>query len=444
VEGPGGAAVDYRSFATPYVIVGSDPQSDLVLEHEEVSARHVYLQRIGGRLYCVDLVSQGGPARGGSARRAGWLEPSQTLRIGPYRIRTDSSEEDGDGSSPTPNFDDDFNLPALTLTLSHQGFKVSECPIAGGLSLVGSSTDCDVRLLDPGVSSVHCSLLYTRMGLWVVDVLGKGGIEVNGTPVRHALLSEGDEVYFGRSAIRAPRVENMPAEPGPGEQRRTEMRSSSDSTRRAALHAPIFEPAHRDDPEIRPPVYSSYERMRRRHLEDEALERLSAKERRASCRYPVSEACAVLSWWEPRELPAVIVSELKTDPTSSSVNTIYARIMTRWSESHNGTPSARAAAELARDPLRPIEETMKACSSPARLVNISQTGVLVLSESVPPADAQVWLRLETPQPSDWIEVVIKGAIPADAGMYRVRLAFREACPYDLFKALVYTNQQPGA
>jgi hypothetical protein len=184
--------------------------------------------------------------------------------------------------------------------------------------------------------------------------------------------------------------------------------------------------------------------MRRRLLEDEALEELSAKERRASCRYPVADACAVLSWWEPRKLPAVIDSELKTDPTSSNVDTIYARIMTRWSGSHNGTPSTRAQAELARDPLRPIEETMKACSSPARLVNISQTGVLVLSQSVPPADAQVWFRLQTPQPSDWIEVVLKGAIPANAGIYRVRLAFCEACPYDLFKAVVYTNQQPGA
>jgi hypothetical protein len=185
--------------------------------------------------------------------------------------------------------------------------------------------------------------------------------------------------------------------------------------------------------------------MQQRVLEDEALERLSARERRGSCRYPVANAYAVLSWWEPMDVPAVVFSRQKSD-TDLAVNadTVYSRIMARWSGSHNGTPSARAVAELARDPLRPLEETMKVCSSAARLLDISQTGMLVLSETVPPADGQVWLRLESPQPSGWIEVLIKGATAAGPGMHRVRLAFRDTCPYDLFKAVVYTNTQPDA
>jgi hypothetical protein len=124
--------------------------------------------------------------------------------------------------------------------------------------------------------------------------------------------------------------------------------------------------------------------IRRRQLEDQQFAALSAQERRVSCRYPVDDALALLSWWEPMQ--------------------------------------------------------SRVCG--ARLVDISQTGVLVLSEAVPPADERVWLRLETPQVTDWVEVVPKGSTPEGPGAHRVRFAFREACPYDIFKAVVY--KKPGS
>jgi hypothetical protein len=87
---------------------------------------------------------------------------------------------------------------------------------------------------------------------------------------------------------------------------------------------------------------------------------------------------------------------------------------------------------------------MKSCSSGARLLDISQTGALVLSEAVPPANQRVWLRLKSPQVTDWVEVVLKGESPEpqETHRHRVRLAFRETCPYDFFKAAVY--QAPGS
>ena len=78
----------------------------------------------------------------------------------------------------------------------------------------------------------------------------------------------------------------------------------------------------------------------------------------------------------------------------------------------------------------------------ARLLDISQTGLLVLSADRPPADTRIWLRLETPQVTDWVEVVVKGTTPATDGAHRLRLAFREACPYDFFKTVLY--KKPGS
>ena len=198
IEHPGNCGAESRRFDTPFVVIGRDPQSDLVFDHRDVCPRHAYLQLIGGRLYCVDLGSRSGISVVGQSRRAGWVEPQQAIRIGPFRIRLVT---DGGGAGEPGSYHD-VEPSRLTLDLLHRGVKASEWPIAGGLSLVGSSTDCQVRLLDPDVSNTHCSLISTQQGLWVVDLLGKGGIQVNGVQVRQALLEPRDELRVGRSTIR--------------------------------------------------------------------------------------------------------------------------------------------------------------------------------------------------------------------------------------------------
>jgi pSer/pThr/pTyr-binding forkhead associated (FHA) protein len=384
LECSGSSAVECRAFDAPYVVIGRDRRADLVLEHKDVCARHAYLQVSGGRLYCVDLGSRSGIALGGKLQRAGWLEAEQSVRIGPYWIRLAADDGVGLGSAAAG-----YEALSVIVDLSHRGYKASQSMLSSELSLVGSASDCQVRLLDPAVSSTHCSLVATRLGTWVVDLLGKGGIHVNGTPVRHALLEPGDELRVGRSSIRI-RQEKTFAE-----------RMATIETREGGVSAPApaveetetswnpfpsFAKADPDSgPEIAPetePSSSLRSAIGRREIEDEQFAALSTQERRASCRYPVTDAEAVLSW------------------------SLQSRV------------------------------------SNARLLDISQTGVLVLSEAVPPAGERIWFRLETPQITDWVEVVPKGSAPGTAGAHRVRLAFREACPYDIFRAVVY--KKPGS
>jgi hypothetical protein len=73
-------------------------------------------------------------------------------------------------------------------------------PVNRVVSLVGSSAGCKFRLADPSVSLFHCSLVRTQAGLWVVDLLG--GVEVNNTASRFALLADGDILGIGRYRIR--------------------------------------------------------------------------------------------------------------------------------------------------------------------------------------------------------------------------------------------------
>jgi hypothetical protein len=47
---------------------------------------------------------------------------------------------------------------------------------------------CPVRLVDPSVSNYHCSLTHTTGEVLVVDLLGLGGVRVNGHEVGYARL----------------------------------------------------------------------------------------------------------------------------------------------------------------------------------------------------------------------------------------------------------------
>jgi pSer/pThr/pTyr-binding forkhead associated (FHA) protein len=491
LDRPGGLENEGRILGTPYLVIGREPHTDLVLDHKEVSPRHAYLQWIGGRLHCVDLGSQSGTSLGGQNCRAGWVEPSQTIRIGPYRIRVTS---DPDGNSP----DEEFPAPGsagldllspLVLDLSHRGFKSSECRIAGGLALVGSSTDCQVRLLDPGVSNVHCSLISTPMGVWVVDLFGKGGLQVNSVPVRQKRLDASDEIRVGRSTIRVRNLAEMswtdsPSRsscrdvPKPEEERVPEVvpplvlpslaheEDPADEPVTTSFWAPSDdeatpEPEYKYEPESEPefepepepewghetdsrwePSPQFHSPSKKRALEDQTLAALSAKERRASCRYSVEDVEAVLSWWEPKTRASVVLPERDAGETPIRDQSMYTRVMARSPGGHNGTPASRAGEELARDPLPPVIESMKSCTSRALLLDISQTGMLILSETRPPAGLPIWLRLETPRVTEWVEVVVIGASIADdgGGAHQVRLSFRDACPYDFFKVVVYSKR----
>ena len=75
-------------------------------------------------------------------------------------------------------------------------------PVHRVMSLIGSASGCKFRLTDPSVSRFHGSLLRTSAGVWIVDLLGQGGITVNEVPVRSHRLMDGDVLGIGRYQIR--------------------------------------------------------------------------------------------------------------------------------------------------------------------------------------------------------------------------------------------------
>jgi len=77
---------------------------------------------------------------------------------------------------------------------------------------IGRGPDCDIRLADRRVSSQHATIRTTASGHIIEDLGSRGGIRVNGIPVREHRLGEGDLVRIGETALvyAAPFTESPP------------------------------------------------------------------------------------------------------------------------------------------------------------------------------------------------------------------------------------------
>ncbi len=196
---PSGEAVRW-TFPQPFVVIGRDGSADLPLDDAAVSRRHAYLQVLDGRVFCVDLASRSGVRWPDGPRPSGWLDPEAGVEIGPYRIRLAGSLADGVPSgalpedplttSPSPG----QGLPEVELEFRADTARAKTWLMNRRLALVGRSPSCKVQLANDAVSRVHCGLVRTADGVWVVDLLGRGGVAVNETPCRAALLSDGDRL----------------------------------------------------------------------------------------------------------------------------------------------------------------------------------------------------------------------------------------------------------
>lgn len=202
-----GMQTEGRSFGQPFLVIGRGPGTDLTLEHWQVSRRHAYLQLLGGRYFCLDLGSRTGTHGGDATERMGWLDEGHAIRIGPYAVRPEAFP----ATAEEPR-----RAPGVTWELPGRAIGQSLWRMDQDLILVGRSPACRIRIVENDVSKFHCSLVATRLGVWVVDLLGRDGVLVNGEPVRCARLEDGDELRVGRHAIR-PRYDAPPPPLGPPE-----------------------------------------------------------------------------------------------------------------------------------------------------------------------------------------------------------------------------------
>ncbi len=201
------AIVAHGALEQPFAVIGRDPYCDIHLNDPVVALKHAFAQVINGHVFIVDLASTTGVHWGSGRQSSGWLTPGEPLTIGPFRLFLTRSA----ASSPTVLGADFHPLtsstdgpggypPALLEFLSgrsdHTAWEVNRV-----LTLVGRASECKLHLGGEDVALFHSYFVKTITGLWVVDLLARGGTRVNGKKVRAALLAHGDELHIGKFAI---------------------------------------------------------------------------------------------------------------------------------------------------------------------------------------------------------------------------------------------------
>jgi pSer/pThr/pTyr-binding forkhead associated (FHA) protein len=192
----------------PFALLGRDERADVQLDDENISHRHAYLQLVSGRLWCVDLGSRNGLRSEHGRISAGILNSQEALRIGDYDLRLVNQDEIADVSPSLPanplssEADDLSFLPRIALDFRSGSAREKTWMVDRPLTLVGRAPFCKVRLHSSMVSRVHCALVNTAAGLWVVDLLGREGIYVNGKAVRWAGLEPNDELQIDQFLVR--------------------------------------------------------------------------------------------------------------------------------------------------------------------------------------------------------------------------------------------------
>jgi pSer/pThr/pTyr-binding forkhead associated (FHA) protein len=212
VESESSGEGELRLLNQPCAVIGRDPRADVVLDHAKVSRRHVYIQVVDGEAFWIDLESRTGTRSSGESQKSGWLGGERTVRAGPYVVRryvedglAEGRSEEGKLPLLAPLVAQAYGhapLPEVALEFLNGPSQSTSWPVRRVMSLMGSASGCKFRLTDPSVSRFHGSLLRTASGLWIVDLLGQGGISVNDRPVRFGPLADGDVLVVGRYQMR--------------------------------------------------------------------------------------------------------------------------------------------------------------------------------------------------------------------------------------------------
>lgn len=66
---------------------------------------------------------------------------------------------------------------------------------------IGSNALCDLTIADPGVDAEQAVLVERKGVVELFDIGEAGGVLVNGTPVGHAVVRPGDEIWVGRTVL---------------------------------------------------------------------------------------------------------------------------------------------------------------------------------------------------------------------------------------------------
>jgi Protein of unknown function (DUF3662)/FHA domain len=141
------------------------------------------------------------------------FEPQPDLTTGTFRIRSGvirgTTVEDGEirrpaTDLPRPQEAGFAGSPRLLVSTAGPGpgrGSQRTFPLTAPLTILGRGTDCDLRLVDPGVSRHHAELRVEDGEVVLLDLGSTNGTFVDGQPIRRVSLRDGTRVTLGRTTL---------------------------------------------------------------------------------------------------------------------------------------------------------------------------------------------------------------------------------------------------
>jgi hypothetical protein len=136
------------------------------------------------------------------------VEISDDLRTGMFRIRSGvirgSTVEGGEIRQPMsdmPPPSRGFSGGRPRLLVSTEGQESHMYDLTTPVTLLGRGTDCDLRLVDPGVSRHHAEIRVEGPEVVAGGLGSTNGTFVNGQPIRRVTLRDGARVTLGRTTL---------------------------------------------------------------------------------------------------------------------------------------------------------------------------------------------------------------------------------------------------
>ncbi len=186
--------------------------NDFVVEIAETDHERleVYAESLGVELANLarDYAKEQGYSFVGPVRMR--FEGVPELTTGTFRIRSGvirgSTIEGGEIRQPASDVPRAQNRgfsgrPRLLVSGPDQGGEQRTYELVTPVTLLGRGTDCDLRLVDPGVSRHHAELRVENDQVVLVDRGSTNGTFVNGQPVRRVVLTDGTHVTLGRTTL---------------------------------------------------------------------------------------------------------------------------------------------------------------------------------------------------------------------------------------------------
>lgn len=127
-------------------------------------------------------VIRGTTVESGEIRQPASDQPSGRAHSSPGSPRLLVSARDDDGGGGPPS--------------QQQAYELTT-PV----TVLGRGTDCDLRLVDPGVSRHHAELRFEGDDVVLVDLGSTNGTVVDGEATRHASLRDGTRIELGRTML---------------------------------------------------------------------------------------------------------------------------------------------------------------------------------------------------------------------------------------------------